>query len=326
MPRAPKPPSSPRPTTRRSSRLNKLQDLKGVSALEADQHSKPKRRKVTSNASASFCQSGSSTSTVKLHTTSDLRRSQRITPAELVRREKAIFALEQAYKLREIELDDRLLSLQKKEHEASLMMSQIDQREAQATLSQLEEHFTCALCYEILAYPYTLNPGQCGHTFCAICILKWFFSRLHIHCGAWHESVDCPICRSLLVITPDRVPRPDITFPFVPNRTAAAVCESLIKKLANSPSCGLVVKREDSEGVWASGSWATGCGRKKDASKEAEEIGENADVAAWREGGITRAEWLKKDREGKKEMNYISKHWATLTSNDFRFMKQKLGV
>jgi hypothetical protein len=62
-------------------------------------------------------------------------------------------------------------------------------------------------CYEIMAQPYSLNPGQCGHTFCALCILRHFFSRLHKACGGWHESVDCPMCRSLLVITPDRVPR-----------------------------------------------------------------------------------------------------------------------
>ena len=29
--------------------------------------------------------------------------------------------------------------------------------------------------YEILAAPYALNPGHYGHTFCALCILKWFF-------------------------------------------------------------------------------------------------------------------------------------------------------
>ncbi|KAG5636679.1 hypothetical protein H0H81_007209 [Sphagnurus paluster] len=186
-----------------------------------------------------------------------------------------------------------------------------------------------------MAYPFTLNPGQCGHTFCAICILKWFFSRLHSHCGAWHESVDCPICRSLLVITPDRVPRPDTTFPFVPNRTAAAVAEWLIEKLRNTPPGPLVVKTEDSEGTWG---WATGCSRKKDASKSPDEKeDESADVAGWREGGLMRTEWLKKDRqvhspacsifgEGKKEMNRIFKEWSTLTSQDFKNMKQKLGV
>jgi hypothetical protein len=150
-----------------------------------------------------------------------------------------------------------------------------------------------------MAHPYTLNPGQCGHTFCALCILKWFFSRLHRACGGWHESVDCPICRSLLVITPDRTPRLEITFPFVPNRTATSVVESLIEKLADSPLDTVVVKREDSEGVWASESkeeWNAGCSRKKSKSKEEQEIKVNADVAGWREGGAMRAEWLKKDR------------------------------
>lgn len=156
-------------------------------------------------------------------------------------------------------------------------------------------------CYEILAHPFSLNPGQCGHTFCALCILKWFFSRLHKACGGWHESVDCPICRSLLVITPDRTPRLDITFPFVPNRTAAAVCDFLIQKLAETPSgSSLSVKREDSEGVLGSGSgWEMEWGRKKGKSKEEEEELEeqSSGLAGWMEGGSTRAEWLKKDRQ-----------------------------
>ncbi|KIY53356.1 hypothetical protein FISHEDRAFT_19104, partial [Fistulina hepatica ATCC 64428] len=74
-----------------------------------------------------------------------------------------------------------------------------------------------------IAHPYSLNAGRCGHSFCAQCLLKWFFSRLHKGCGNWHESVDCPICRQMVVITPDRVPRMDITFPFVPNRLGDTV-------------------------------------------------------------------------------------------------------
>lgn len=207
-----------------------------------------------------------------------------------------------------------------------------------------------------MAHPYTLNPSQCGHTFCAICILKWFFSRLHIKCGAWHESVDCPICRSLLVITPDCIPRHDSTFPFVPNRTAAAVCESLIEKLRTTSSAAPVVKREEKDALWEG---EMECSRKETDKKATED----ADVAGWREGGIMRTEWLKKDRrvhlyssvsflfsiflfiflihpsgafadsqffphirEGRKEMSCIVKNWPTLTSHDFRIMKQKLGV
>ncbi|KAF8074974.1 hypothetical protein FPV67DRAFT_1475605 [Lyophyllum atratum] len=323
MPKAPKAASSARPSTRRSSRLNKSKDLKNVNAVVTGGPSRAKTKTAAIDG-VPLCATDDSASVAKPHASSDLRRSLRITPAELIRREKALLKEEQECKRRAIELDERASSLLRKEAEASLILSQIAKREAEASLAQLEEHFTCALCYEIIAHPYTLNPGQCGHTFCAICILKWFFSRLHSHCGAWHESVDCPICRSLLVITPDRTPRPDTTFPFVPNRTAAAVCESLIEKLRSAPPGALVVKREDSEGAWG---WTSGCSRKKDASKEADEkVDENADVAGWREGGFMRTEWLKKDRDGKKEMNRISKDWSTLTSQDFRNLKQKLGV
>ena len=146
-------------------------------------------------------------------------------------------------------------------------------------------------CYEIMANPYTLNPVQCGHTFCAICILRWFFARLHRSCGRWHEAVDCPICRSLLVLTPDQAPRLEITFPFIPNRIAAAACESLIEKLANLQSDAMDVK------------WAPGSGSKKkkpdnaatDKSRE-KMIPDDADVTAWRKGGHMRAEWLKRNR------------------------------
>ncbi|KAJ7765431.1 hypothetical protein DFH07DRAFT_364797 [Mycena maculata] len=257
------------------------------------------------------------------------RRSRRITPSELLRRETALEIREIECKRKADELEERSLSLSKKEDEASTIMSQIAARESKATLAQLEEYFTCALCYEIMAQPYSLNPGQCGHTFCALCILRHFFSRLHKACGGWHESVDCPMCRSLLVITPDRVPRLDITFPFVPNRTAAAVCESMIEKLSQSSAgSGLVVKREESEGNWPPGSeWDMEWGRKKGKSKEEEELEEeNADLAGWREGGNLRTEWLKKDREGKKEMLHLLKYWTTMRSQDFVDLKQKFGV
>jgi hypothetical protein len=160
-------------------------------------------------------------------------------------------------------------------------------------------------CYEILAAPYTLNPSHCGHTFCGLCILKWFFSRLHRACGGWHESVDCPICRSLLIITPELTPestsRLPFTFPFVPNRVTASVIESLVEKLAKPPLCSQAkIKREGSEGTWGSQSRkdrSRGCTRKREASEETEKVSETSDISAWREGGYMRAEWLKKDRQ-----------------------------
>lgn len=144
-----------------------------------------------------------------------------------------------------------------------------------------------------MAYPYTLNPGKCGHTFCAICILKWFFSRLHRVCGGWHEAVDCPICRSTLALTPDRTPRPPYTFPFVPNRVAAGVVESLIGKLAQPPPS--IVKQEVHEGLRISESDKEGRKRKREVLK-IEDCSLEADLEAWKEGGNLRTEWLKRDR------------------------------
>jgi hypothetical protein len=75
----------------------------------------------------------------------DFRRSQRISPSELIRRENAIFQKENELKQKSHDIDDRMISLSKKEYEASLVMSQLAERDARETLSQLEEHFTCAL-------------------------------------------------------------------------------------------------------------------------------------------------------------------------------------
>ncbi|KAJ7155413.1 hypothetical protein C8R43DRAFT_884691 [Mycena crocata] len=345
MPRATRAaPSSTRPTTRRSSRLSNQGPLVPFSSLvpqrfpEIKNHAiveiqqQPKRRRKALGSTSSLLESTTlctSDTLDKAYVLSDRRRrSQRITPTELLRRETALESREIECKRRADELDERSLSLSKKEDEASTIMSQIAARESKAMLAQLEEHFTCALCYEIMAQPYSLNPGQCGHTFCAMCILRHFFSRLHKACGGWHESVDCPMCRSLLVITPDRVPRLDITFPFVPNRTAAAVCESMIEKLSQfSASSGLVVKREESEGNWPGSEWDMEWGRKKGKSKEEEEMEEeNADLVGWREGGNLRSEWLKKDRRGKKEMLHLLKYWTTMRSQDFVDLKTKFGV
>ncbi|KAH9479427.1 Tripartite motif-containing protein 5 [Psilocybe cubensis] len=298
---------------------------------------KPKRRRLSDSATQlnddRACDEDI-TSGAKLSTASgsDLRRLKRITTTDLERREKRLALKEQNLRDRMNELDERIQSLSKKEDQTSQIISQIAEREAQSILRQLEEHFTCALCYEILASPYSLTPSHCGHTFCGLCILKWFFSRLHRVCGLWHESVDCPICRSVLTPTPERIPRLQSTFPFVPNRVTASVVESLVEKLINPPLYSQAnVKKEEIESTWGSQSRkhrGRGCVRKREPSeeKDSEKVSDTLDVIAWREGGHLRTEWLKKDREGKKEMAYILNHWSTMGSQDFINMKQKLGV
>jgi uncharacterized protein (DUF3084 family) len=82
----------------------------------------------------------------KSYASSDLRRrSSRITPAELARRESALEMRESECKRRANELAERSMCLSKREDEAAAMLSQIAARESKATLAQLEEHFTCAL-------------------------------------------------------------------------------------------------------------------------------------------------------------------------------------
>ena len=35
----------------------------------------------------------------------------------------------------------------------------------------------------------------CGHTFCAGCILPWYFMNVFTCCEWWHEVPFCPLCR-----------------------------------------------------------------------------------------------------------------------------------
>ncbi|KAF9269157.1 hypothetical protein L218DRAFT_423412 [Marasmius fiardii PR-910] len=300
--------------TRRSSRINNRQP--GASGTSSSGN---KKRELVNGEISQHKRR-------KLQNGAVLRRSHRITPSDLIKREQALFKKEQAYNQEIQDLEARNFKLTSKLEEVTSQLSRVRQSEAEAALAQLEEHFTCPLCYEIMAHPYSLNPGQCGHTFCALCILKWFFSRLHRQCGGWHESVDCPICRSLLVITPDRIPRLDVTFPFVPNRTAATISESLIEKLAQASSgCTMNVKREDSEGVWGS-DWSIECSRKRGESKKEEDLKDDSNLIHWKHGGMLRSEWLKKDREGKKEMCHLLKHWTEMQAPEFIALKLKLGV
>ena len=153
-------------------------------------------------------------------------------------------------------------------------------------------------CYEVLSAPHTLNAPSCGHTFCGLCILKWFFSRLHI-CGAWHESVDCPICRAV-IIPPDRNTRSESSFPFIPNRLATTTISALTDKLSARPvNTAMMVKREESDDILVSGSKRSrgrNCSRAAPAKTEEGQASQTSDIDGWREGGALRNEWLKKER------------------------------
>jgi len=75
---------------------------------------------------------------------------------------------------------------------------------------------------------------KCGHSFCAICLLKWACSLMH-ECGSWHTPITCPTCRSAtqipLPLHHNYVERPLETCPFVPNRTLNGLLESYVQRL-----------------------------------------------------------------------------------------------
>ncbi|KAF9779158.1 hypothetical protein BJ322DRAFT_443595 [Thelephora terrestris] len=187
----------------------------------------------------------------------------------------------------------------------------LDEAQPRDTLRFLEEHFTCALCLEIIAHPVTVPHPSCGHTFCAICMVKHFFSRFHRTCGGWHEHVECPMCRSILIYTPNQLPRSLLTFPFAKNRMADAAVVAMIDQLTaqiESTGTGIPNPCEDLEGIKG--------GFKTDRESP---------LGVWRTGGSSRMEWLER-LEGRQEVDYLSRNWSTITSQEFVKTKDRLGV
>jgi len=309
--------SETRPAIRRSSRLNKPPDLHPTVVVQID-GPKTKKRKTAKTDSDSPPQQRTLECTEDVlgvtHIISQTM-SNRTTRSsqDFITREKALAKREQEIKYKSELLDEQLSNVSRKEQKASDMIDKCETKAAEATLALLDEHFTCSLCYEIMACPYVLHPLRCGHTFDAICILRWFFSKAHQACGGWHEYVACPICRSQLIVTPERIPRHDITFPFVPNRTVDTVVKDLVGKLEVTSS-GL--KRE-------AGS-SSGKGRMKVKKEEGE--GASTALDSWKTGGTARKDWIKREKQGREEMAYLTTNWAKLQGHDFISMKERLQV
>ncbi|KAL4065911.1 hypothetical protein J3A83DRAFT_4432066, partial [Scleroderma citrinum] len=192
-------------------------------------------------------------------------------------------------------LEERLEVARYEIADLTKLVDEYKSNSAKAPLKNLEEYFTCPLCV-VVACPYSLHPRQCGHTFCAICILKWFFSRLHRVCGGWHEAVDCPLCRSPLFCTQDLTPRPDFTFPFVPNRAMDCALQGLITSLTD------------------------------DLDNQHTITIPTGNLADWYEGGHARQEWTRRDRTGRTEMTYLAAQWTILKPMDFVNIKMRLEV
>ncbi|KAH8116483.1 hypothetical protein DFH11DRAFT_1214053 [Phellopilus nigrolimitatus] len=300
---------------RRSERLSKVSARDGLEFLELRR--KSVKSSVSRRRKSSCMVSNDRVFRMKNSTTTPTRsvKTEPMTVEELAERELTLQAEERELKKRKISLDARELEI-----EETLKL-----REAQTILEHLEEHYQCPLCYEIIACPYMLSPAECGHTFCAICTVKWFFSRLHRGCGTWHESVACPLCRSLLIITPDTVPRPTITIPFAPNRIAENTLKAMVEKLGNI--CSRPKMKRKQNVITRASCKAGGDDEAKVKLEDAPSghIGETG-VEAWSEGGALRREWAERDRNGRFEMDDLINRWKDLGGQDFVEFKDRLGL
>ncbi|KAI0330935.1 hypothetical protein GY45DRAFT_1370418 [Cubamyces sp. BRFM 1775] len=183
-------------------------------------------------------------------------------------------------------------------------------------LSHLEEHFTCSLCYEIMACPYSLTPGRCGHSFCALCVLKWCFAAVHRGCGYWHDSLECPLCRAELPYTSDLTPRSIFSFPFSPNRLADGAIKALIDIVKNAkPETGA-----GSACVAATAGGSTIKGSSTFTTSDADKLW------SWREGGLYHEDWCMRDKQGRSEMTLLANEWTLLQADDFVAFKDRLSA
>lgn len=60
-----------------------------------------------------------------------------------------------------------------------------------SALLHLKENYMCPICDDIIAAPYSIAVATCGHTFCGVCLLKWFVTLMH-ECGTWHRACPSP--------------------------------------------------------------------------------------------------------------------------------------
>lgn len=202
------------------------------------------------------------------------------------------------------DMDSKLLHLK---HDTTSRRSE----KIQEIIKELDDQFACALCFDVLAHPQTIATAGCGHSFCGLCILKWFFSKVHRECGFWHTSVDCPICRKTMVYPPDDVPRSIYTLPFTTNRLAESALTNAIETLTSLASSSEV---------------GVSSGKGKGKRKQLESDDEVPGAATWRKDGVSRLDWNARVQRGRTEIQYLVDNWKHLTPNDFVALKDKYGV
>ncbi|KAH8104138.1 hypothetical protein BXZ70DRAFT_1005683 [Cristinia sonorae] len=177
---------------------------------------------------------------------------------------------------------------------------------SEAALKFLEECFSCSLCCDIMACP-TVLASSCGHSFCAMCILKWYFARFHIECNSWHTAVECPLCRAS-VRTPNTgyIPRTLESRPMMINRMAEGALQSFVDMLLKP------------------GSSEPAPGKGKGKKKAVIDLDDPA--LEWREGGSARRDWIERGQKGKAKLQEVLSVWEKLTPAGFTNFKRSLDA
>ncbi|PSS36943.1 hypothetical protein PHLCEN_2v1219 [Hermanssonia centrifuga] len=201
-----------------------------------------------------------------------------------------------------VELEEREAAIAVREEQSTLLSAFAQIENADQTLKRLEDIFSCSL-----ACPYSLASPGCGHSFCAMCILQWFFSGLHRGCGGWHEDPMCPLCRAVLP-----VPGNIESCPFTPNRLADEIIQQYLNELASVPAL------PDEDGSIIDQNTSKGKGKGKSLPEY--------EIVPWREGGSARRDWLERERAGRLKMEYLTSNWVTLFKYQFIEFKDSIGA
>lgn len=150
--------------------------------------------------------------------------------------------------------------------------------------------------------PYSMR--QCGHSFCASCILTWCFTASSLLSGL--NSVTCPICRSVLIAASNTSVDP----PFTLNKTADDTIRTMIDTIS---------KEADSGNASALAEWReSGYARVEWRRKERYFAPHLIEVFFLKRSTVIRV--------ANKEMPFLAEVWKNMNSDDYIAIKTRLGL